>query len=401
MIVHVDMDAFFASVEQLDHPELVGKCVIVGGESNRGVVCAASYAARKYGVHSAMPMFQARRKCPQAVVVRPRHRRYAEISAKVMELLGSFSPLVEPVSIDEAFIDITGCGAVFGTPGEIGKRIKEQIRGRLGLSCSVGIAPLKFLAKIASDMNKPDGLTVIFPEDVEEVIAALPIGRVPGVGPQTGRQLDRLGIRSLGDVKRYSEEQLTARLGKYGRRLHELSRGIDRSAVRPDRPVKSVSSEETFVENTCDKSVLKRYLLKHAEDVGRGLRKEGVKAKTVTVKIKFADFTQVTRQVRLERPTAASELIYRASEKIIDAFALSHPVRLIGVGASDFSIQAGPVQLSLFPRTDQTETNAAKWEKADRAVDAISEKFGRTAVMKATLKGDDPIDSPSKPEKND
>lgn len=388
MIVHVDMDAFFASVEQLDHPELAGKCVIVGGESNRGVVCAASYAARKYGVHSAMPMYQARRKCPHAVIVRPRHRRYAEVSSRVMELLGSFSPLVEPVSIDEAFIDITGCGAVFGTPAVIGKRIKEKVRDRLGLTCSVGMAPLKFLAKIASDMNKPDGLTVILFEDVENVIAALPIGRVPGVGPRTGRQLDRLGIRTLGDVRRYSEEQLTKRLGKYGRRLHELSRGIDRSEVRPDRPAKSISSEETFSEDTFDKSVLKHYLLKHAEDVGRDLRKEGVKAKTITVKIKFADFTQITRQVRLERPTAVSEIIYRAAEKILDAFALSQPVRLIGVGASDFSIKDGPVQLSLFPQADQTETNAAKWEKADRAMDAISEKFGRRAVIKATLKDD-------------
>ncbi len=388
MIVHVDMDAFFASVEQLDHPELAGKCVIVGGESNRGVVCAASYAARKFGVHSAMPMYQARRKCPHAVVVRPRGRRYAEISSKVMELLGSVSPLMEPVSIDEAFIDITGCGAVFGAPVEIGKRIKRQIRECVGLTCSVGIAPQKFLAKIASAMIKPDGLMVIQPEEVENVIATLPIGRVPGVGPQTGRRLERLGIKTLGDVRRYPQDQLAARLGKYGRRLHDLSRGIDRSEVRPDRPAKSISSEETFAKDTSDKSVLKHYLLKHAQDVGRDLRKEGVTAQTVTVKIKFADFTQVTRQVRLERPTAISEIIYRAAAKLIDAVVLSQPVRLIGVGASDFSVKTGPVQLSLFPQADQVEINAAKWEQADRAMDAIWERFGRTAVTKASLKDD-------------
>jgi DNA polymerase IV len=388
MIVHVDMDAFFASVEQLDRPELAGKCVIVGGESNRGVVCAASYAARKFGVHSAMPMFQARRKCPHAVIVRPRPRRYAEISSKVMELLGSFSPVMERVSIDEAFLDITGCAAVFGTPVEIGERIRRQIREGVGLTCSVGVAPRKFLAKIASAMIKPDGLTVIRPEDMESVIAALPIGRVPGVGPQTGRHLDRLGIKTLGDVLRYSESQLAARLGKYGRRLHELSQGIDRSEVRSDRPVKSISSEETFAGDTRDKPLLKRYLLKHAGDVGRDLRKEGLKTRTITVKIKFADFTQITRQVRLERPTAASEIIYRAAASLVDAMALPQPVRLIGVGASDFSNRAGPIQLSLFPEPGKTDVNDAKWEKADRAMDAISERFGRSVVTKASLKDD-------------
>lgn len=396
MILHVDMDAFFASVEQLDHPEFAGKCVIVGGDANRGVVCAASYEARKFGVHSAMPMFQARRKCPHGVFVRPRHRRYAEISAEVMALLGSFSPLVEPVSIDEAYVDIAGCGTAFGEPAVIGQKIKEKIRAHLNLTCSVGIAPLKFLAKIASDMRKPDGLTVIVPEDVENMIAALPIDRVPGVGPRTGRQLDRLGIRTLGDVRRYTEQQMIARLGKYGGRLYELSCGIDRFEVRPDRLAKSISSEETFAEDTRDRSILNRYLLKHAEDVGRDLRKEGVKAKTVNVKIKFSDFTQVTRQVQLERPTASSEIIYRAAVKLVEGFPLVKPVRLIGVGASDFMAKAGPVQLSLF---SQPENNAAKWEKADRAMDAIFEKFGRRAIMKASLRGGDPVESRSKPEK--
>jgi DNA polymerase IV len=386
MIVHVDMDAFFASVEQLDQPELKGKCVIVGGTSNRGVVSAASYEARKFGVHSAMPMFQARQKCPHAVFLKPRHKRYSEISSLVMSVLESFSPLVEQVSIDEAFVDISGSESMYGSPSEMGAKIKQKIYDTAHLTCSVGIAPLKFLAKIASDLNKPNGLAYIPPQQVESFIHDLPIRKVPGVGAHTGKQLETLGVYKLGDVRRYTEKQIVDRLGKYGVRLYELSSGIDRSAVHPERPVKSVSSEETLSIDTLDKDRLKKYLLKHAEEVGRELRSQELKATTVTLKIKFSDFTQKSRQIKMDQYTDATEIIYQTASRLLDAFPLNKKVRLIGVGASDFFSADRPVQLSLFP---QSKNSRFKWEKLDRAVDAISEKFGRNVIQKAVLKEKD------------
>ncbi|MDO9264583.1 MAG: DNA polymerase IV, partial [Desulfosalsimonadaceae bacterium] len=290
MILHIDMDAFFASVEQLDNPELAGKCVIVGGGTNRGVVAASSYEARKFGVYSAMPIFQARQKCPQGIFVPPRRHRYQEVSKIIMSLLTSFSPLVEPVSIDEAFVDITGCEKILGSPLEIGRKIKQKIRETVGLTCSVGIAPLKFLAKIASDMDKPDGLTIIPPEEVGRFIQVLPVRKVPGVGANTEKTLERMGIKTLGDVGAYSEKQLLDQLGKFGKRIFELANGIDRSSVTVDRPVKSASCEETLATDTRDKALLKRHLLAQSEDVGRQLRGHGLKAKPVTLKIKYSDF---------------------------------------------------------------------------------------------------------------
>jgi DNA polymerase IV len=386
VILHVDMDAFFASVEQLDHPELKGKCVIVGGISGRGVVSAANYEARKFGVHSAMPMFQARQKCPQAVFLKPRHKRYSEISSIVMSVLESFSPLVEQVSIDEAFVDIAGCESMYGSPPEMGAKIKQKIFDTVQLTCSVGIAPLKFIAKIASDLDKPDGLTYISLRHVESFIHDLPVRKVPGVGAHTGKQLERLGINKLGDVKQYTEKQIVETLGKYGVRLYELASGIDRSAVHPDRPVKSVSSEETLSVDTPDKNLLKKYLLKHAEDVGQELRSQEIKAMTVTLKIKFSDFTQKSRQIKMDQYTDATEIIYQTASRLLDDFPLNKKVRLIGVGASDFFSADRPVQLSLFP---QSKNSRFKWEKLDRAVDAISEKFGRDIIQKAVLKEKD------------
>jgi DNA polymerase IV len=380
------MDAFFASVEQLDHPELKGKCVIVGGTSGRGVVSAASYEARKFGVHSAMPMFQARQKCPHAVFIKPRHKRYSEISAIVMSVLESFSPLVEQVSIDEAFVDIAGCEPMYGSPPEMAAKIKQKIYDAVHLTCSIGIAPLKFLAKIASDLNKPDGLTYIAPHQVESFVHDLPIRKVPGVGTHTGNNLERMGIKTLGDVKQHGEKQMIDRLGKYGRRLYELASGIDRSLVHTEHEVKSVSSEETLASDTLDKPFLKKYLLKHAEDVGRELRSQGLKAGTITLKIKFSDFTQKSRQTKMERFTDSTEIMYQAAVKLLDAFPLNKKVRLIGVAASDFFSTDRPVQLTLFK---QHQDMSSKWEKLDRTVDAISEKFGREAVKKAALKDKD------------
>ncbi|MFP4225345.1 MAG: DNA polymerase IV [Desulfobacterales bacterium] len=389
MILHVDMDAFFASVEVLDNPGLAGKCVIVGGMSNRGVVSAASYEARKYGVHSAMPMYQARQRCPHGVFRPPRRQRYKALSHMVMTILARFSPLVEPVSIDEAYVDITGCDTLHGTPEAIGLAIKESIRDETGLTCTVGAAPLKFLAKIASDMDKPDGLTVISPAAVPEFIHHLPIDKVPGVGRHTREHLERLGISTLGDVGKYSIEQLTRRFGKTGKRLADLAAGIDDSEVRTIRPVKSVSSEETLPADTRDMAFLRRYLLKQAEDVGRQLRKQELLARTVTLKLKHADFTQVTRQMGLARQTRSSETLFKAACRLLAAYKITQPVRLIGMGASDLSDKAAPVQMTLF---DDPAPEDLKWEALGRTVDAVIRRFGRDMVKKAEL-----FDKPQKP----
>ncbi len=386
MIIHVDMDAFFASVEQLDNPEFLGKPVIVGGTSNRGVVAASSYEARKFGVYSAMPIFQARQKCPQGIYIRPRGYRYKEVSIQVMSILSSFTPVIQQVSVDEAFLDVTGCESIFGTPYEIGKKIKQKIKNEVNLNCSVGIASLKFLAKIASDMDKPDGLTYIAPDEVGVFIKQLPVRKISGVGKQTASHLEKMGIVTLGDVHGYTREKLVARLGKYGNRLFELENGNDSAKVDVHRPVKSISTEETLGTDIADKDRLKKYLLKHSEDVGRQLRKKNRKARTVTLKIKHSDFKQVTRQTKLSRYTFSSEKIYQAAVNLLDEYALRKPVRLIGVGASDLDDKKQAVQMDLFAGSDD---GIEKWEKLDTAVDAIAEKFGKDMIIKAGLANDE------------
>lgn len=382
MILHVDMDAFFASVEVLDDPALKGKCVIVGGLSGRGVVSAASYEARAFGVHSAMPMFQARRKCPHAVFLRPRGRRYSEISKIIMGILASFSPLVQPVSIDEAYVDISGLGSLYGDPPEIGRRIKQAIREKTGLTCSVGIAPVKFLAKIASDLEKPDGLTCIMPEKMQAFLDALPVGKIPGVGARTEDQLRKMGIVLLFDVRKCAERELVHDLGKFGRRLLELAHGVDPSAVKTSRPMKSISSEETLPSDTRDKTLLKRCLLGQSEEVGRELRRHRVKARTVVLKLKHSDFRQVTRRAPLSCCTSASEVLYSEAARLLDQYLLSMPVRLIGLGAADLNAGGRPVQQELFPGFD---SDTGKWETVGNTVDRICEKFGPYVIKKAGL----------------
>jgi len=383
MILHMDMDAFFASVEQLDNPELRGKCVIVGGRSNRGVVSTCSYEARKYGVHSAMPMFQARRKCPHAVIVSSRMTRYKELSRKVMAVLGEFSPLVEPVSIDEAYVDITGCGRIFGTPEQIAAAIKQKIHKTVHLTCSIGIAPNKFLAKIASDLRKPDGVTIIGPEDVPDFVATLPIARVPGVGKVTRSQLEAMGVKTLGDVQKIPRKNLEKRFGKYGKRLNDLSMGVDNTPVVPWSPPKSISSEETLPRDTDDLALLKKYLLMQADDVGRQLRKHKVKARTVQLKIKHYDFKQVTRRLTLEAPTQSAETLYCTACRLLDDYRLSTPVRLIGLGSAGLVPESQPVQRGLFSTVSEPDTT---WERVDRALDSITEKFGNNAVKRANIR---------------
>ncbi|MCG6907584.1 MAG: DNA polymerase IV [Desulfobacteraceae bacterium] len=381
-ILHLDMDAFFAAVEQRDNPGLQGRAVIVGGLSDRAVVTTASYEARRYGVRSAMPMFQARRKCPQAIIVAPRRERYQEVSRTVMGLLREFTPLVEPVSIDEAYLDVTGCERLFGPPPLLAERIKTRIRETVALTCSIGIAPNRFLAKIASDMDKPDGLTRIAAGEVLAFTEKLLVGKVPGVGPMTLETLRRLGIRTLGELRKFPDGLLERRLGRFGRRLKSLAFGVDPTPVVPVSPAKSVSSEETLAADTADQALLKNLLLLQAETVGAQLRKMGLRAKTITLKLKYADFSQITRSVTLPGATQAADTIFGTAVNLLQAQPLARKVRLIGVGASHFLPQSAPSQRMLF---DGAAERNAGWEKVDRTVDAISRKFGRGKIRKASL----------------
>ncbi|MBA3035882.1 MAG: DNA polymerase IV [Desulfobacterium sp.] len=379
VILHIDMDAFFASVEQLDNPDLNGKCVIVGGLSGRGVVAAANYEARKYGIRSAMPMFLARKKCPQAVFLTPRKGRYSEISKEIMLLLKTFSPLVEPVSIDEAYLDISGCERLYGTPKHIGLTIKSNIRKHIGLGCSIGIAPNKFLAKIASDMNKPDGLILIEPDEAAKFSESIPIDKVPGVGKVKLKELEKIGVKLLGDIKKYPKDMLTKRFGTFGLRLIALSSGNDDSPVVDCSQSKSISSETTLDQDTGEKMLLKEYLFSQAEDVGKQLRSLDLRAKTIVLKVKHDDFSQVTRNITIKTPTQSSQLIYKEAYKLLKAYQIKAKVRLIGVGATNLIQASNPVQIDIF----ETNINqSSKWEKVDRTVDKIKKKFGENVVIK-------------------
>ncbi len=382
MILHIDMDAFFASVEQLDNPDLSGKCVIVGGLSNRSVVSAASYEARKFGIHSAMPMYQARQKCPRGIFLQPRMDRYKALSKKIMSLLKDFSPCVVPISIDEAYVDITGCERLHGEPQEIAMQIKQKIKRTFNLTCSVGIGINTFIAKIASDMDKPDGLTIITPNQTSKFIRNLPITKVPGVGKRRHKQLDGLGIKTLGDVRTYPRNLILKRLGKFGQRLLDLTDGIDGSPLGPGSRRKSVSTEKTLPHDIDDKKLLNNYILMQSESVARQLRKMDSKAKTITLKLKHADFKQVTRSVTLPVPTQASETVFSAAANLLNAYEIKTKIRLIGVGASGLVPASVPVQMNMFERPKKKTNN---WEKVDKAVDTITQKFGKNAIKRGTL----------------
>ena len=388
MILHMDMDAFFASVEQLDHPELRGKALVVGGNSGRGVVAAASYEARRYGIHSAMPMFMARQRCPRLIVVPAHRHRYSELSRVVMAVLHRFSPIVEQVSIDEAYLDAAGCERLHGPPEAMARAIKSEIVGRTGLTCSIGGAPLKFLAKIASDMQKPDGLTIIAPQAVDRVIYGLPLEKVPGVGQTAGRQLRQMGLQTLGDVRAIDSAALVARLGKFGHRLVDLAHGRDDSTLIPHAPAKSISTERTLSADTRDRRRLANHLLDQSQEVGRQLRRQGFLARTITLKLKDNRFKLITRSMTLERPSQSSETIYQTARELLDRQALETPVRLIGVGASSLIAETSPRQACLFPAMDRKRDG---WDKVDRAVDRITDRFGRSAVHRGSLDPEDDL----------
>ena len=383
IILHMDMDAFFASVEQLDDASLRGRPVVVGGQSDRGVVAAASYEARQFGIHSAMPIFQARQKCSALVIVPPRRKRYATLSRKIMTILETFSPLVEPISIDEAFVDISGCGRLSGSPMEIGLAIKARILSQVGLSCSVGVAPAKFLAKIASDMDKPDGLTIIDPDQVHGFIAQLAIQKVPGVGARAKEQLRAMGIGTLGQIRQCPEDRLVRKLGKFGHRLIALAHGRDDSPVTPFRKTKSISTETTLHRDTRDRNALCAFLLSQSQSVAAEMRRKKFKARTITLKLKTADFKSHSKSRTLPRPVQSADPIYRVAVELLSDFSLTQSVRLVGVGASGLLPESAPVQAELF--SGGQERHNHKWDKVDRAMDAVNHRFGERAVARGKL----------------
>lgn len=382
VIMHLDMDAFFASVEQADDPSLKGKPVIIGA-SDRGVVSAASYEARKYGVRSAIPVAQARKLCPHGIFLPGRHRRYREVSRQVMAVVSCFSPLVEQTSVDEAYVDITGMERLFGTPGQLACRLKECIREETGLTCSVGIAPNKFLAKICSDLNKPDGVYILEPEAVPAFLAGLDPYKITGVGKRLAETLRTLNVRVITDVLRFSRAFWADKVGdKAADFLYARAQGQGSATLVPHTDPKSSGAENTFARDTRDLEELKRWLLRQADRVGRDLRSDNRFGRTITLKLKFADFRSITRSVSLPRPVQATEDIFAAAQGLLDAQSLPQPVRLIGVSVSNLS--RGERQLDLLADA-QSEARL----RLDKALDALRERHGANAVTRGRLFGHD------------
>jgi DNA polymerase-4 len=380
-ILHVDLDAFFAAVEQRDRPELLGKPVIVGGDPGaRGVVSAASYEARRFGVHSAMPLRTAAALCPEGIFLPVNGSKYRAASRAVMEILGRYTPRVEQVSIDEAFLDVAGSEALFGQPPAIAAAIKAAVRSEVGLIASVGVASTKLVAKIASDLRKPDGLVVVAAGDEAAFLAPLPIARLWGVGAQTRAVLAEYGVRTIGDLASTEPQLLVRRLGKHGATLVERARGVDPSPVTGDAEAKSVSHEHTFDVDTSDVDEIERTLLALAEGVAARLRAGGVRAATVVVKVRDSAFRTVTRQRTLAEPTDLAEPIWHIALELARPEIRGRRIRLVGVGAHGLG---EPAQLGLFAPDDDRR------RKAVEATDAVRRRFGERAVTRARLLGSD------------
>ena len=382
IILHADMDAFFAAIEQLDRPELRGKPVLVGGPSHRGVVSTASYEARPFGVGSAMPMALARRRCPQAVVLPPRFERYQEVSGQIMGVFASLSPRVEPLSLDEAFLDMTGAVSLFGTPEQMGRRLKQLVgEATGGLTVSVGISTTKFVAKVASDANKPDGLTVVPADDVQAFLWPLPVKRLWGVGPRTAEELARLRLRTIGDVARADRSWLERKLGALGEHVYRLAHADDPREVEPDRERKSLGAEVTLEQDVTGAAAIGPHLRRAAERVARGLRDEGLVAGGVRVKLKTHDFRLLTRQALLSPPSDSASALGRAALELLPEFDLRVPMRLVGLAAYRLEPDPGPRQRLLFP-----DPGVQRRRKLDRVMDALHDRFGENALRRG---GDD------------
>ncbi len=374
-ILHADMDAFYASIEQRDHPALRGRPVIVGGSGRRGVVATASYEARRFGVHSAMPGAIARRKCPDGVFVRPRMEHYAAVAAQVRAVFERYTPVVEPLSLDEAFLDVTESRALYGDGRQIAHSIIAGVRAATALTVSVGVAATKFVAKVASDLDKPGGLVVVPAGTEAEFLAPLPVARLWGAGPVTQRAMAKAGLHRIGDLQELDLERLTALFGNAGGvHYHALSRGVDPRRVEPSREARSVSSETTFEHDIHDLEECHRVLLRLSEDVGRRLRKSGLRGGVVRIKVRYPPFETHTRQCKLPAPVDDDASIYAAAVALFArARPNPRPVRLLGVGVAALFDRGEPVQRGLFEARDR---------RVDGAVDAIRDRFGDGAIRR-------------------
>ncbi len=378
-ILHVDMDAFYAAVEQRDDPTLRGKPVLVGGRSRRGVVMTASYEARPSGARSAMPIGEALRRCPDAIVVPPRMSRYAEVSADVFAIFHRYTPLVQGLSLDEAFLDVTASQSLFGDGTVIARRIKDDIQHELSLTASAGVAPNRFVAKVASDLQKPDGLVVVTEADVRAFLAPLPIERMWGIGPKTAPRLRALGYATLADLARSDVARLERELGTWGAHVQALARGEDDREVDPNGVAKSIGAEQTYEEDLRDRDAIERSLLEHAERVAQRLVREGMCARTVVVKLKHADFTLISRRTTLREPVADTGSIHVAAKSLLDRFDLQGArFRLTGVSVSD--LHEGPPPRTLFP-----DRAAERRRVVEKVVADVADRFGAAGITRAAL----------------
>ncbi|WP_169582361.1 MULTISPECIES: DNA polymerase IV [Microbacterium] len=379
-ILHVDMDAFYASVEQLDDPSLRGKPIIIGAPDGRSVVSSASYEARRFGVRSAMPVSQALRLCPSAIVVLPHFDRYLEFSKRVMRIFRDVTPLVEPLSIDEAFLDVQGVRRLWGSPGEIARALRARVLEETGLTCSIGVAATKHVAKMASTISKPDGLLVVSAADTDAFLRPRSVRALWGVGPKAAESLEGRGIRTVADVLDAPRDVLDRALGPaMGDRVWHLARGIDLRSVETDRTEKSVGHEETFDADIADPVILRSELRRLADRVGARLRGGGWEASTIAIKVRFADFSTISRSQTLPEPTAVGQRIGDAAHELFESVERRMPVRLIGVRAEKLR-PAGSAPLALWD-DDQD------WRRIEDALDGAAAKFGRGAVTRATLLG--------------
>jgi DNA polymerase-4 len=390
-ILHVDMDAFYASVEQLDNPALRNRPVIVGADpkdgTGRGVVAACSYEARKFGIHSAMPISQAWRRCRQAAYLSPRMVRYQEVSRQIMAVFENYTDLVEPLSIDEAFLDVTGSIRLMGPAEDIARNVKEEIRQETGLTASVGVAHNKFLAKVASDLDKPDGIVVVPPDGAEAFLRFLPISKLWGVGPKTAARLQKLGVGTIGELASIPQSTIFQTLGRTGEHLWRLAHGEDERAVVPNSEPKSISNETTFAQDTGDKQQIVGALRRLSDKVAARLRKKEYRARTISLKLRYASFTTYTRQSSLAEATDEGDVIFETVLTLFEKFPLEEHIRLIGVGSAslahsgDNNFGHDQAQLDLFTSPQRPPQGN---RKLSHALDEIHERFGEDSVHRAS-----------------
>jgi len=390
-IIHLDLDAFFASVEQRDNPAYQEKPLIVGGisggklsNSNRGVVCAASYKARKYGVHAGMPIWEARQKCPQGIFVTSQINKYLEASKKFFQICSNYTPLIEPLSIDELFLDVSGCESLFGSSETIGRKIKERVYQELELKVSVGIAENKFLAKIATNLGKPNGFYIIPLKDIQKIVYPLPISALWGIGKKTEELLKKSGIYLVEQLARMPDSILENLLGKNGKKIKLLAQGIDESPVIPPSTAKSIGKETTYSTNIIEKEKLIKELLKLSQLVAYNVRKKGYKGRTITLKVRFQNFTTFNRSKTLENPTHLDDIIFKTVVELLDK--VRHKkggIRLLGIKLSNLTLGKGIKQLKFL--RDEVDKKDDKLEQLTQSLDKIREKFGSKSITRASL----------------